>query len=462
MKKTLVFVVLISVFNIISAQTILNQYPIELKKSSSYFQIFNAENKEKNYFAFITDKQKTTAVKYNSALFLSDSITISRPSNEYDFMAGVTFSTDDSPNLYWSSKDYKRLQMIHFDFENHTTSYLTYVNDFERDKIVDAFVADNSLHIVSITPDEKLKFTHFSNSGKNEHVVSLNVENQSTNQAGLIKGIYENGITPIESNLFNPLYVGVAKIKRYLVKDHFILTFDMYGLTTAFTINLKDFTLSKKLFPYETLAKKAASNSYLHQNTLYQLTINSDALSLTATDFDSQIKKRTHQVDSKTEIAFKNSPLILQSNVGRVRELKNTSKFLSKIDAENVGLSIYSSPNYNLFTIGGVRQVASGGSVLLGFGLTVRGALSGTFIDGMPLIEEGNSQSIYFESLFDKNFQHLKAPFQPLYIDALGAFLQINRVSVQNVYAFKNYVILNYYDSKKNEFVMRKFEDSKD
>ena len=138
--------------------------------------------------------------------------------------------------------------------------------------------------------------------------------------------------------------------------------------------------------------------------------------------------------------------------------MKKTSQFLSKIDYGNVGLTVYSSPNYNLFTIGGVREVASGGSLLLGLGLTVGGAFGGTYVDASTF-SENNSQSIYFESYFDKNFNHVITPFQPLYIDVLGDFLNKNHPSVQNIIPYQNYVILNYYNSKTKEFVMPKFED---
>lgn len=96
--------------------------------------------------------------------------------------------------------------------------------------------------------------------------------------------------------------------------------------------------------------------------------------------------------------------------------------------------------------------------MLLGLGLTVGGAFGGTYVDASTLIEN-NSQSIYFESYFDTNFKHVITPFQPLYIDALGDFLNKNHPSVQNIIPYQNYVILNYYDSKTKEFVMRKFED---
>ena len=53
----------ISVVGNTFGQTILNRFPIELKKSSSYYQILNGENQQNDYFAFITEKQKITVLK---------------------------------------------------------------------------------------------------------------------------------------------------------------------------------------------------------------------------------------------------------------------------------------------------------------------------------------------------------------------------------------------------------------
>lgn len=461
MKKLIFLLLLISLFESASAQTILNSFPIELKKSSSYFQILNAENQQQDYFAFIAEKEKVTVLKYNSALFFKDSISIPRPDKNFDFMVGTTFSADGNPNLYWSSKDYETIKVYTFDFKTHSTSSLVFVNDFEREKVVDVFVVANEVNIATITPDNQLKFTNFSNIGKSEYFVSLSsnntaIENSKDNVFSEL--ILENGITVIDSKLFTPLYIGVAKVKRYLNEKEFILTFDYKGQTTVFSIDLEDFSVEKQLFPYEKLAEESKSNSYLHQNVLYQITANSEALSFSAIDFETKEKIASYQANSKDEITFKNSPLLLQSESGKTRQLKKTSQFLSKIDYGNVGLTVYSSPNYNLFTIGGVREVASGGSLLLGLGLTVGGAFGGTYVDASTF-SENNSQSIYFESYFDTNFKHVIKPFQPLYIDALGDFLNKNHPSVQNVIPYQNYVILNYYNSKTKEFMMRKFED---
>ena len=97
MKKYVFILLLLVVFGNSFAQTVLNQFPMELKKSSDYFQILNGENEQKEYFSFITDKQKCTLLKYNSALFFKDSLSVSRPSSDYDFMAGMTFSKAGNP-----------------------------------------------------------------------------------------------------------------------------------------------------------------------------------------------------------------------------------------------------------------------------------------------------------------------------------------------------------------------------
>ena len=44
MKKYVFILLLLVVFGNSFAQTVLNQFPMELKKSSDYFQILNGEN----------------------------------------------------------------------------------------------------------------------------------------------------------------------------------------------------------------------------------------------------------------------------------------------------------------------------------------------------------------------------------------------------------------------------------
>jgi hypothetical protein len=463
MKKSLLILLLFSTVGTTFAQTILNQFPIKLQKSSDYFQLFNAENTQKDYFVFIADKEKVTVLKYNSALFFKDSLSVSRPNRSLEFMVGVTFTKDGEPNLYWSSKNYETSNIVNFDFENRVISDLIYTNDFLRHKIIDSFVANNTLNIVSVTPENTLKFTNFSNNGKNDYNVSINPEQSSNLKPDadlVVNAILDKGIAVIQTNQYTPLFVTTAKVKRYLQNESYIVSFDSAFSTTLFTVNLQDYSSKKELYSYEKLNKDAGSNSFLHQDILYQLTANSESISLVGIDLKTKNTLGKYQATSKQEIDFKNSPLYMQTENRKARVFRNTSKFLSNIDLQNLGLSVYSSPNYNLFTIGGIKEVPSSGGLALAIGMGVGGLMSGSDVMVGSDLMNTNTQNIYFESLFDENFKHIKPAFQPLYIDQMGNFLNDNRIAVQNIFPYKNYVILNYYDSKTNEFVMRKFEDS--
>jgi hypothetical protein len=162
MKKLLLTFLFFSAFGTAFAQTILDRFPIELKKSSDSFQLLNAENDQQEYFVFIADKEKVTVLKYNSALFFKDSLSVLRPNRSLEFMVGVTFTADGYADLYWSSKNYETVKLVHFDFKNRVISDLIYENNFSRTKIIDAFVAKNTFNIVSVTPENTLKFINFS------------------------------------------------------------------------------------------------------------------------------------------------------------------------------------------------------------------------------------------------------------------------------------------------------------
>lgn len=78
MKKILLFVFLIQ-SNSFFSQTQLATFPLKFKKSKDFRQILNAENKDTHdLFAFATDKETLTILKYNRALFLTNQYTFPR------------------------------------------------------------------------------------------------------------------------------------------------------------------------------------------------------------------------------------------------------------------------------------------------------------------------------------------------------------------------------------------------
>ena len=204
------------------------------------------------------------------------------------------------------------------------------------------------------------------------------------------------------------------------------------------------------------------SNSYFHQDKLYQFKTNEEELAITAVDLKSGQLIKKYYAEENDTISFRNSPLFSQTGGQSGKILKNTKKFLQRLNLSDVGISVYKTHDDIMLTVGGVRSVNSTGGIILGITAGAAMVATGTGTDFSNLFDSGSLQSTYFEALFNTNFEHKNVAQQGLAVDFISQFLSENDVNLQSIFPFKDYYILGYYDSKKKEYVMRKFEDISD
>ena len=463
MKKLLFALFVLMTFTASFGQTILNSHSLELKKSRNNHQILTAVNLRKDIFAFASDKEKVTVLKYNKFLFFSDSISINRPEKEYEFMAGYSFENNGNPCVYWASEDLKKMQSVMFDFENKTTRVDNYQFAFANESILNTFNENNLFYILTLPKeDNKLKIYALRKGKAYEGTVDFSAykftdENGKTTSFNQL--IRQNGLEMIDTKVLNPLFQTVGKSKMYLEGNQMILTFDATSQTQIFKVDLNTFSVSEQIIPQQMLVKTGKSNSYFHQNKLYQLKVNAEELAISAVDLKSGEVIKKYYADTKDTISFRNSPLLSQTGKQNGKPIKNTKKFLQRLDVSEVGISVYQTKNETMLTVGGIKNVNTTGGILLG--ITAGSAMIATGAGGDigSFFDEGTLQSNYFEGLFDDKFEHQNVTQLPLAFDAISQFLGENDVTLQSVFPFENYYILSYYDSKKKEFVMRKFED---
>ena len=92
--KNLFVVALLVISSVSFGQIKLNSHPLELKKSKAFHQILTTYNTKTNdVFVFATDKEITTILKYNTALFFEDSLTATRPAENFKNLSGYSFET---------------------------------------------------------------------------------------------------------------------------------------------------------------------------------------------------------------------------------------------------------------------------------------------------------------------------------------------------------------------------------
>ena len=460
MKKILLFFILIQSCSILS-QTILATAPLELKKSKEYRQILNAENTDtREVFAFAADKETLTILKFNTALFLTNQYTFKRPA-DYKTIAGYSFNASGNPTLYWSTNDFGKIMAIQYDLNSKTEIPINYEQQFFNQTVIKSFQANNSFYILAQKHfEQKLVLYTFKDGKKDEKALDFGTFKfkNSKNQEVTFSRILEVcPIEKIETNQFNPLFKGTQKTKLYALKNKLLLTLDHNdNETQAFEIDLITFQIQEKIYP-KTATKNyvSLSNSYYHEGKIYQVKINAEELLFEIKDYKTGESIKSTTVAQTETIPFKTSPLWLQLEGQRPKEMKNTAKFLHQLVYLEVGLTVYKTPKSILITLGGTGDIQF---------TDVANAFSGNDPSISDLMYRYVPTTVYFESVYDKKLENNKQEQQePLAVDFISRFMQEHpEATLTSIIRYNNYYIMGYYDANAKQYTMRKFSDGFD
>lgn len=454
MKKIIFFFILIQC-NLLLSQTVLATFPLELKKSKEYRQIINAENTiTHEIFAFVSDKETLTILKYNSALFLSNQYTLPRPDISYKLLSAYSFNDEGNPTLYWSNSDFSKIMAVQYDLNAKTnTTVASYNLQFFNQSMITQFQENNTFYILTQKHfEQKLELYIFKDGKKEEKTLDFstfkfkNTKNQELTFSQILEVL---PIEKIETNQFNPLFKGTQKTKLFVLKNKLLLTFDHNdNETQAFEIDLATFQILEKNFPKTATKKQVSlSNSYYHESKIYQFNINDEELLFEIKDYKTAETLKSIPVSKTETIPFKTSPLWLQLEGERPKELKNTTKFLNQLVYLEVGLTVYKTPKSIFVTLGGTGNIQ----------------FTDTSQDFTNVSFRNVPTTVYFESAFDKKLDHTRQDDDPLAVDFISGFMQEHKeVASPSIIRYKNYYIMGYYDTYAKQYAMRKFIDGFD
>ncbi|HEY0045076.1 MAG TPA: hypothetical protein VGB44_00020 [Flavobacterium sp.] len=454
---------------IVCSQTVLSRHHLELTKPEKHHQIIHAVNDlTKELFVIAADKEKLNVHKYNSAIFLSDSLIVELPEiKDFPILIGTSFDDQGIPSAYFASEDYKKVLALQCNLKEKTAIRKTSTFTFQDESLLYTFQSDNKFYfLASGTAKEnenKLKLYVFTNGVATPFVIDFSpykIVNQRNNIIS-VKELFEaNPLELIDQRNFVPLVSGAAKSKLFIDRSNLYLTFDHnLASTQVFEINLLSFSVSEHFIAQEQLSSgPGESNSFYHSGVLYQLKLNEQQLALSATDLMTEDLIQTYTTSVSEEIKFKNSPLLMQIGSRPPREFKNARKFLEKAGNSNAAITVYKTPDHFLITSGAIRSIASTEDVMLGI-IAIGAGMSDGDVE-ISGFDRSNIQSFFFESLFDEKFNHATVAQTPLAADALSNFLAESKdVSLETVTPYDGYFILGYYDKEAKTYVLRKFED---
>ncbi|RZK06772.1 MAG: hypothetical protein EOO46_15090 [Flavobacterium sp.] len=467
--KKLLFAFFTLCFTTLSfAQTLLSSIDLDLKKPSSNHRSLHAVNAVNNeIFVFASDKEKLTAIKYSSFVFFKDSLSGNRPDKDFEQMSGYSFNEEGTPEVYWTRTDFKKIKSLSFDLKNRKTAENVYELPFEKELILSSFSENNSYYIMTVSKTEdELKLYVFQNGKMKERFIDFSgfkILDVKSNRLKFWSVFEENPLEKIQVDELNSLVYATSKAKFYAFNDKIIFTFDHNVTETQiFELNLKTYKVEEKKIAQQSLKTGTGqSNSYLSNNKLYQLKVNESELLVAVKNYNTGELINSFTTSKEEIIAHKNSPLFSQTGKQRQKEFKNTKKFLERLEESNIGISVYETRYNSFITIGGIKDVASTGGILLGLASGVGAVASGgstVFMD--EFMYDGVLQVNYFETHLDLKSEYLKKQQEILATDYVAQFLdQKKDISLASTFKFKDHYILGYYDTKEKKYVLRKFQD---
>jgi hypothetical protein len=453
------------------SQTILNSYPLDLKKSDGFSQILNAENEQTHeIFVFAADNENISILKYNTSLFLTDQFKASIKNLDDKSLIGYSFSEDGNPTLYWSTLDFSNILAVKCYFENKTSRIINFKFPSETQYVVAEFQQNNAFNILTKDISEQsLMLYTFKNGTAEEKTIDFSAflfQDKNTKITTFNRLIKENPIEQIEVQEYNPLFKSTEKNKLYILPNRIVLTLDHDPKKTQLLdINLENLNIKEKKIPQPVITKaKKTSNSFFLDDKLYQISASEDELLMDVKDYDSSQILKSIKVSKNDTIKFKISPLVIQREGEKPKDLKTAKKFLNHISSLNVGLSVFKNNENTYITIGGTPKIIQPNILFSQFydNFDFFGTDMGAYSPpGNYYALNFHSETVYFESALDRNYAFLnQSQLEPMAIDNISYFLSINKqITSDNILKFKDFYILGYYDTVSKQYVMRKFKD---
>jgi hypothetical protein len=468
-KITLLFLLFYS--SLLFSQTILNSFPLDLKKLNGTEEILTAKNEQNgDFFVFAADRENITILRYNSSLFLTDQYKGPLKDIGDKSLVGYSFSADGLPTLYWSTKDYGTIIAIKYFFGNKTSKNLNFVFTSEKQSIIAQFQLENSFNLlVKDLEEQTLVLYTFENGTVRQKIFDFSAfkfQNRNTKFVTFNYVIQQNPIEKIETEEYTPLFKSTAKSKLYIFPNRFVLTLDHNPKKTqVFDINPETEEIKEKTFTQSVIQKpKKISNSFFQDDKLYQTIASDEEFFLDIKDYTSVKTLKSFHISKNDTIGFKTSPLLIQREDEKAKELKTTKKFLNYLSYLDIGLSVFKNKENTLITLGGTPNTIRQGSFFIAsYAVDDFGFYDNSSSYYPPNYSSGyiHTETVYFESVWDPNYNVVKQEqLGPLAIDNIYYFMSLNKqIALDNILKFKDFYILSYYDTVSKQYVMRKFKD---
>lgn len=478
-KSKLLFALTLLYCLICGAQTEITHFKNDLKTSYSFVKnIIPTVNKDTNELViFIMDPKKVYTYKLNENFKVVDKITSENKKRKYKTILGSTLNKDDCM-LFLSNSDQEKFAYVNLSFQDQTTIFQEF-SLHKGDNFVQSFSYKNRFYMLAINKNSKDILLYEFNS-KNKKIERNKIDeknnflltkNDQVKRIADVINKYGRRIQKFEKDTPNSIESVSSLIKMYLKNNEIIVSFDenLKG-TQVITINIDKKTITKKTFmnPLSKIKSfRKKSNSFIYDDIITLISGDANIFKMHILKYSSGELIQEYAISKDEEISFKNTPIIQTGGeYAKFREFEKTSKFLRKISAGNMGVSIIKNNDDYQFTIGGyVTRNSPGGAIpMMGmgaFGGIPLGSVSNVTFYFNPTMFAYNSfnttKSTKIECLFNKHLEHIEKEERLETIFDKIKKHKVSNISHETLFKYKNFFIQGYYSKLNKSYYLIKF-----
>ena len=373
---------------------------------------------------------------------------------------------------------------INLSHKNNSSSFKEF--EFENEKFVQSIAYNDRFYLITIIKDSSIfninSFDDDANYIKNKIDLSndrfIDKKNKKTSLYKLLttsSGAYgintSIDIKKVKEENPNSIDVTSEYNKLYVKENQLLFSFDINKLyTQIISIDLNTFEKEIKQFkkPFaDVKVSKKKTNSYLNGDNIYMIASTKEKFTFTVNDYLSGNLIKEYAASINDTISFKNTPIIQKGGMyDGYREMEKTQKFLRKITAGDVGVSVYKFKDNYQISLGGKQEVRSGGMMMPmgGFGMPIASFGSAAVFFNPTYFaynSYSNTKSIHIKGLFDVNFNHIEGEIEENVFDKIKDFQTNSNASETGeiVFKYKDYYYLGNYFSETKEYRLIKFQD---
>ena len=430
------------------------------------------------------DKKMGFANLFDKDFNVKSTLTFDPP--KYENILGYKIIANTYKILF-SNNSKKKFAILSIDFDSKKVSEKEFKFDFDDEKYLETVHYNNQLFLFTATKENVFILRELNDDGLNA-LKSFQIENRKQDFLKLVGlkpfnpqrevnenrkekllnreqlfGSLKSNVTKIDNRVPNAIEQTAQNNKLYQNDNLVYLTIeDEENLQTIFyRIDLEDLSMKQGLYEYPKgkIWDFKKHNSFILEDKIFQLGINIDEMKIIVKNFDGEILKEFY-IEKNQPISFKNSPIIQDGQtfvpfVNR-RELEETSKYLRKVSSGKIGVTGYKDGNLYNFTIGGYKEISSGGGGMMMNGVAMGGPTGG----GVPIVHYSptfysfstynSTNSTFFNTHLDSDLNYVAQDESDNIFDRIKKFKkEIQYESAEDVFIHEGKIYFSYYNLKE-------------